>query len=831
MFDLVIVESPAKAKTIEKYLGSGYRIEATMGHLRDLPKNEIGVDVTDFTVNYQPIPGKEATIDALRKAAAKSRFVFLATDPDREGEAISWHLKELLGLDDERARRVTFNEITQKVVRDSIEHPRDIDYNLVDAQQARRVLDRLVGYQISPLLWTKIKRGLSAGRVQSVATRMVVEREQAIKAFTPEEYWSLDLKVARMSGDGAFTVSYFAPEGQKKAVLPNRDAVDAVLSDIQNATLSVARVGHSEKRRQPAPPFITSTLQQEASRRMSMGAKRTMAIAQALYEGIAVAGMEQTGLITYMRTDSLRLSDEAVEEVRTLIETRFGKAYLPKTKREFKTKGGAQDAHEAIRPTHVELTPERVKDDLSPEQYKLYKIIWDRFVACQMENAVYDTLTIDVKNGGQTAHIFRANHTTVVFAGFTAVYEEGRDDEDVENTVALPDLKAGESVKTLETKPDQHFTQPPPRFSEATLIKALEEQGIGRPSTYAPTVSTIVDRQYVLKEGQRLRPTPLGDVVTGLMIDKFEDIVDVAFTAKMEALLDQVEAGSKQWQVMLSEFYTGFAEALRIAAEDTSGRIKIPDEQSDIDCDLCGLKMVIKAGRFGRFLACPGYPECKNTKQLAEEMPGACPKCGGKILKKKSRNGYTFYGCSQFPKCDFMTWDVPQKDNCTECEQTLFKTGGKGFKKVFCVNPNCPNFLPEEQRSFKKKTEETAEGEEKKPAHAAVSKAAKTGGKATAKTAKTKKATTKAASAKTTAKSATKTVKEKTPKAVAKTVKAEKTPKAATKVAKAETAAKTTSKAVKAEKAPKSAAKASAKPKEAAKTTTKAKTVKSETTS
>ncbi|MCL2085193.1 MAG: type I DNA topoisomerase, partial [Oscillospiraceae bacterium] len=529
MYDLVIVESPAKAKTIGKYLGDGYRIEASMGHLRDLPKNEMGVDIgSDFEPMYRPIEGKETIIGALKNAAKGSRQVFLATDPDREGEAISWHLKELLGLDDSKAKRVTFNEITKHVVLDSIKNPRAIDANLVDAQQARRVLDRLVGYKLSPLLWRRIKSGLSAGRVQSVAVRMAVDRENEIRAFTPEEYWSIDIDVARGGAHQAaeakdrFTAGYFAPEGQKKTALKSREDVDLVLEVLERARLDVARVGHAEKRRQPAPPFITSTLQQEASRRLGMGARRAMTTAQALYEGVDVSGLGQTGLITYMRTDSLRLSDEAVDAARKLIVKRYGKEYLPAQKRVFKSKSQAQDAHEAIRPADAELTPERLKSDLTSDQYRLYKMIWERFIACQMENAVYDTLTIDVRaDGGGEAHIFRANHTAVVFAGYTAVYEEGRDDdkENGETGAALPDLREGEPLVRLDTRPSQHFTKPPARYSEATLIKAMEEQGIGRPSTYAPTVSHIVDREYLVKESGHLRPTPLGEVVTGLMVE------------------------------------------------------------------------------------------------------------------------------------------------------------------------------------------------------------------------------------------------------------------------------------------------------------------------
>nr|WP_207754435.1 type I DNA topoisomerase [Pseudoflavonifractor phocaeensis] len=751
---MVIVESPAKAKTIGKYLGPGYEVKASMGHVRDLPKSKLGVDVEHgFHVDYQPIKGKEEVISDLKKAAKKSEKVFLATDPDREGEAISWHLKEMLGIPDDKTYRVTFNEITKKVVNDSIANPRAIDMDLVNAQQARRVLDRIVGYQISPLLWKKIRRGLSAGRVQSVATRLVCEREEEIKAFVPQEYWSIEADLARIAPNlGQFKAAFHGRE--KKMELHSKDEVDAVMAAVGQAPFAVTGVKRQDKLRNPAPPFITSTLQQEASRKLNMTPRRTMSIAQQLYEGVDIAGEGTVGLITYMRTDSLRLSDEATAAARDFILSRYGANYYPGKPRVYKTKSGAQDAHEAIRPSNVNLTPEDVKKDLTAEQYKLYKLIWSRFLACQMASAIYDSVSIEVTSAGYT---FRATHSSLKFSGYTAVYVEGKDEEEETFQSPLPDLKEGETVELKGLKPDQHFTQPPGRYTEATLIKALEEKGIGRPSTYAPTISTILDREYVVKEGRALRPTPLGEVVTGLMKDKFTDIVDTAFTANMEEQLDEVETGKVDWKSLLTQFYGGFEKELKQAEADLDGeRIKVPDEVSDVICPKCGRNLVYKSGRFGRFLACPGWPECDHTQPIVVEMPGKCPKCGGKILKKTSKRGFAYYGCEnntnkdEARKCDFMTWDVPVKETCPSCGHTLFKKSGRGFKKPFCINPECPNFLPEDQRGYKKKTtaaETPAEGappeEEKKPA-AKKTATKKTAAKTTTakKTATTKKATT-----------------------------------------------------------------------------------------
>ncbi|MDR0381845.1 MAG: type I DNA topoisomerase [Oscillospiraceae bacterium] len=745
MKNLLIVESPAKAKTIGKYLGNDFRVKATMGHLRDLPKSTMGVDVdAGFTIKYQPIAGKEKTITELRGEAARADCVYLATDPDREGEAISWHLKELLGLPDEKALRVTFNEITPKVVRESVKHPRAIDEHLVDAQQARRVLDRIVGYEISPLLWRKVRPGLSAGRVQSVATRLVVDREEEIRAFSPEEYWSIDVVLDRVEGPGRFEAHFYGSLTEKRT-LRSRAEADAVVAAVTNAPFSVHDVKTGERRRSPAPPFITSTLQQEASRKCNMSARRAMALAQQLYEGVEIEGLGLTGLITYMRTDSQRLSEDALTQARSFIRSQYGEDYCPKAPRRYKTKGGAQDAHEAIRPSDVTLTPERVRGNLNQDQYRLYRLIWERFVACQMENAVYDTLTIDTLSAG---HVFRANHTTVKFPGFTAVYEEGRDDDNDEKDDALPNLRQGESLTLTGVTPAQHFTQPPPRYTEASLIRAMEEKGIGRPSTYAPTVSTIMAREYVIRRGKALHPTPLGEVITTMMKEKFTDIIEVAFTARMEDYLDEVEEGRKDWRIMLSEFYGGFSDAVRAAGEDKK-RYKVPDEPTEVACELCGRKMVIKMGRFGRFMACPGWPECKNTKPVSEPTPGECPLCGAVILKKKSRNNRDYYGCERHPACGFMTWDVPVGDRCPECMKTKFKRSGRGAAKSFCANPACPAFVPEDQRGYKRKAAAAADGA------AADETAAKTNEEKPARGA-AKRTTTKS-TAKSAGKSATKT--------------------------------------------------------------------------
>ena len=747
--NLVIVESPAKAKTIGKYLGSDYRVTASMGHLRDLPKSTLGVDIEHgFTPDYQPVKARESTISELEKAAKNSSNVYLATDPDREGEAISWHLKELLKLPDDRTFRVTFNEITQKVVRSSIENPRAIDMDLVNAQQARRILDRIVGYKLSPLLWKKIRRGLSAGRVQSVATRMVTDRECEIRDFVPEEYWLLnvDLTPAALADKGVpgnFTAAFHGTVA-KKLELNSEAEVSEVISAVRSAPFSVKSVKRSEKKRSASPPFITSTLQQEASRKLAMAPRRTMSIAQQLYEGVDIQGEGTSGLITYMRTDSLRISDDAMGEAKSFITGAYGKEYYPQTPNRYKSKSNAQDAHEAIRPSNVLITPDKIKGSVTSDQFRLYRLIWSRFVASQMTAATYDSVTVDVLSD---KYVFRANHTAIVFPGFTAVYEESKDDEKVVKQSPLPALKDGDALDLLNINEEQKFTQPPARYTEASLIRAMEETGVGRPSTYAPTISTIMSREYVVKEGKSLRPTPLGEVVTDLMKERFGDVVDLKFTARMEELLDSVEKGKDDWKNVLDGFYDGFKVSLENAEAALEGtRIKVPDEVSDEICDVCGRQLVIKSGRFGRFLACPGYPECSVTKPIVIEMPGKCPRCGLRILKRTSKNGYTFYACENLKECGFMTWDVPVAENCAECGQTMFKTSGRGSRKPFCTNESCDNFLPEDKRGYKKKKEPDGEAAEKESADAAAEASDKK--KATKKT-----ATKKAAAKKTTNKS------------------------------------------------------------------------------
>ena len=740
---LVIVESPAKAKTIGKYLGPGYKVTASMGHLRDLPKSTLGVDLENgFIPDYQPVKGRESTIKELKTAAKNSSKVFLATDPDREGEAISWHLKELLELPDSITFRVTFNEITKNVVRGSIENPRAIDMDLVNAQQARRILDRIVGYKLSPLLWRKIRRGLSAGRVQSVATRMVADRENEIRDFVPEEYWLLSVDLSLVEKPGRFTAAFHGSE-QKKIEFTCEEDVKTVVNAVQNAPFSVSSVKRADKKRSPAPPFITSTLQQDASRRLGMTPRHAMSVAQQLYEGVDIDGEGTTGLITYMRTDSLRVSEEAMLDAKNYITGTYGKEFYPSAPNRYKSRSDSQDAHEAIRPSNVFITPEKVKGSVTNDQYKLYNLIWRRFVASQMAAAIYDSVTVDVISAG---YIFRASHSSVIFAGFTAVYEENQDDEKAQKQSPLPELKEGDPLALDGINEEQKFTQPPARYTEATLIRAMEETGVGRPSTYAPTISTILDREYVIKEGKFLRTTPLGEVVTDLMKARFTDIVDLKFTARMEESLDSIEKGKDNWTSVLNGFYTGFRASLENAEAALEGeRIKVPDEESDETCDLCGRKLVIKSGRFGRFLACPGFPDCSFTKPLVIEMPGKCPKCGLRILKRTSKNGYTYYACEKLKECGFMTWDVPVADNCALCGQTLFKLSGRGSRKPFCVNETCSNFLPEEKRGYKRKPADSSK--DKTAATDTESKASVTASKSKKKPAATKKTAPKKSSA------------------------------------------------------------------------------------
>ena len=806
---LVIVESPAKAKTIGKYLGKDFTVKACMGHLRDLPKSTLGVDLEhDFEPVYKPIKGKEDIISDLKKSAKSADMVYLATDPDREGEAISWHLKQLLDLPDDKCRRVTFNEITKNVVQESIREPRDIDQKLVDAQQARRILDRIVGYELSPLLWKKIRRGLSAGRVQSVATRMVDDRDREIEAFQPEEYWTLDANLLGSDVKRLPFAARYHGVGGKKAELTSADEVEAVVEATKNAPFVVKSVKRTDKQRSPSPPFTTSTMQQEASRKLSMTPRRTMAIAQQLYEGVDIEGEGTVGLITYMRTDSLRLSEEAIASAREFILGRYGADYYPaKGPNRYKAKATAQDAHEAIRPSNVNWTPEQVKKDLTGEQYRLYRLIWSRFVACQMSNAVYDSVAVEVEAAD---HSFRASSSSLKFSGYTAVYEEGRDEEKEEKESPLPALREGETLELKDFSRDQHFTQPPAHYTDATLIRAMEEQGIGRPSTYAPTVSTILDREYVMKEGKYLHITNLGRVVTALMKERFSDIADLKFTAHMEQQLDSVEEGKTAWKDVLRDFYGDFDQNLKQAEQALEGvRIKVPDEVSEEICPECGRNLVVKSGRFGRFLACPGYPECTFTMPLVVEMPGRCPKCGGRLMKrtgtsKKTNKQYTYYCCEflnskdESRKCDFMTWDVPVKDDCPVCGQTMFKRAGRGFKKPFCINPACSNFLPEEKRGYPRKpAQDKTEGaaEEAAEQSAAETATKKPAAKKTAAKKAPAKKTAKAAAAKTEEKATVKKTVKKTAASTAKKTAAKKTTTAKKPAAKKPAAKKTAKKA------------------------------------
>ena len=681
MSKLVIVESPAKAKTIKKYLGDDYEVVASMGHVRDLPKSKLGVDVDNhFEPVYTDIKGKEDLIKSLKKEAEKSDKVYLATDPDREGEAISWHLAQMLGLPLDAEDRVTFNEITKSGVQAGMSAPRKIDIDLVNAQQTRRILDRIVGYKISPFLWKKIRRGLSAGRVQSVAVSIVCDREKQIQNFKPQEYWSIDAKMTAPSSKKQFGASFWGIDG-KKAELGNKEETDKVLEKLNGAEFKVTNVKKSVRRKSPAAPFTTSTMQQDASKRLGFGASKTMKTAQMLYEGVDVEGLGAVGLITYMRTDSLRISDEARAAAYEFIEGAYGKDYIPSTPKIYKSKANAQDAHEAIRPSMPSITPERVKSSLTTEQYKLYKLIWERFIASQMANALMDTVSVEIEANGVN---MRATGYSVKFDGFTVLYEETKDEE----KSVLPEIKEGDILKLKSIEGNQHFTQPPARYTEATLIKALEENGIGRPSTYAPTISTIINRLYVEKDGKSLKPTGLGEVTTQLMKDHFKNIVDAKFTAGMEKNLDEVEMGKKDWVSTLEDFYGDFAKSLSDAEKAMDGkRIKVPDEETDEVCEVCGKPMVIKIGRFGKFLACTGFPECTNTKRIVKDTGGVCPVCGKKILQKKSKKGKKYYGCEDNPTCPFMTWDTPVSDKCPKCNDgtTLFKKGGK----MFCLKEGC----------------------------------------------------------------------------------------------------------------------------------------------
>lgn len=686
MSKLVIVESPAKAHTIQKYLGPDYEVMASMGHVRDLPASRLSVDVkNDFAPNYENIKGKGELIKKLRAEAKKSDYVYLATDPDREGEAISWHLAQLLKLDETEPNRVTFNEITKSGIKYGMEHPRCIDQQLVDAQQARRVLDRIVGYEISPFLWKKIRKGLSAGRVQSVAVRLVVDREDEIRAFKPEEYWTLEALLQKQGVKAKPFLAKYYGTGGKKCEITTEEQANALKAAAEKEPFIIKSIKMGTRQKNPAPPFITSTLQQDASRRFGFQAKRTMKVAQELYEGINLPDLGAVGLITYMRTDSLRISDEALSAAHDYIQRTYGENYALAKPRTFRSKSNAQDGHEAIRPTMIDLAPAKIKESLSSDQYKLYKLVWERFIASQMAACVQDTVSTDITAG---EHLFKASGFSVRFDGYTRLYTEAVDNEEEQET-NLPRLEEGEHLTLKELKPNQHFTQPPPRYTEATLIRELEENGIGRPSTYAPTLSTILQRGYVEREGKALKPTIVGETVTRLMKEQFGKIVDVKFTAEMEKELDEVEEGKTEWVGMMHHFYDDFTEMLQSAEKNMEGtKMKIPDEETDIVCELCGRKMVVRHGKYGKFLACPGFPECKNTKTLQQETPGSCPRCGKKVLAKKSKTGRTYYGCEDNPACGFMTWDIPLEEKCPRCGSSLFKTTGR-MKMIHCLKEGC----------------------------------------------------------------------------------------------------------------------------------------------
>ncbi|HBQ65081.1 MAG TPA: type I DNA topoisomerase [Clostridiales bacterium] len=704
---LLIVESPAKVKTIGRFLGRDYRIEASVGHIRDLPKSQMGVDVEQgFEPKYVTIRGKGEVINKLKKEAQKVKKVLLATDPDREGEAISWHLATLLGMDGQESCRITFNEITDHAVKTAIKSPRHIDMDLVNAQQARRILDRIVGYSISPLLWRKVRKGLSAGRVQSVATRLICDREEEIGSFTEKEFWSLIANLHKTAQKVLIKAKYFG-KGNKKTDLNNQAETEAVIQQVKDGPFVVAQVKRSEKRKTPAPPFITSTLQQEASRRFGFSARKTMMLAQQLYEGVELSGKGPTGLVTYIRTDSTRISAEAMHEIIEYIRKRFGGEYLPENPRVYANKNAAQDAHEAIRPAHLDMEPDEIRGSLAPDQYKLYKLIWDRFTACQMAAAVYDTITADIDASG---HTFKVLGSHLRFPGHLAVYTETQDEKTEEEGMSnLPDLETGDQLQLKKLIPEQHFTQPPARYTEAALVKAMEELGIGRPSTYASIISTILDRGYVEKDKKFLVPTDTAKVVNEMMKLNFSDIVDVKFTARMEKLLDEVEEGKAVWNQVLQDFYGVFSKTLS-DADSKIEKVVMKDEETDIPCEKCGRKMVVKFGRFGKFLACPGFPECRNAKPLAEEAGVMCPKCAGRVMIRKSKKGRTFYSCENSPQCTFVSFDKPLKENCPECGSylTIKFTGRQG--KIVCSMDTC-SFTRKLEKKSKEEGADAGSGE------------------------------------------------------------------------------------------------------------------------
>ena len=685
---LIIVESPAKAKTIGKYLGKGYKVEASQGHVCDLPKSQLGVDIDhDFDMKYITIRGRGDILSRIRKESKNASQIYFATDPDREGEAISWHLYHVLGVDEKTACRIEFNEVTKKAVQAAIKKPRKLDMGRIDAQQARRALDRLVGYKISPLLWVKVKKGLSAGRVQSVATRMVVDREREIDNFIPEEYWDISAECSAQEGKKKenFTARFTAIDG-KKAAVHNSEEADHIRGLIEKGSFTVTEIRKKEKKRQSAPPFTTSSLQQEAGRKLSFTTAKTMQVVQQLYEGIDLQGEGAQGLVTYIRTDSVRISDEAMSALREFIPAKFGKEYLPEEKNEFKGRKNAQDAHEAIRPTNVERTPESIKNSLSREQFMLYRLIYNRFVASQMAPAVYETMSAEISNDSISMR-FYGEHK--VFAGFTALYEESTDETTDNVEMTLPNLKEGQHIDIRQIHTDQHFTQPPSRYTEASLVRTLEENGIGRPSTYAPTITTIIGRGYVSREKKRLFPTELGIMVTEMMEKYFARIVDTEFTANMEERLDEVEEGKLDWKQVLREFYPEFEKTLDVAEREIE-KVEVKEDVSDVPCDKCGSMMVYKMGKFGKFLACPNFPECRNTMPILNYIDAPCPVCGKRLLEKTSRKNRRFYGCEGYPECSFVSWDKPVDEKCSKCGHYMIeKKNNKGETIHLCTNENC----------------------------------------------------------------------------------------------------------------------------------------------
>ena len=685
---LVIVESPAKVKTIKKFLSKDFAVEASMGHIRDLPKSQLGIDVeADFEPKYITIRGKSEITNKLKKEAKNAELVYLATDPDREGEAISWHLSKLLNLDESKIRRVEFNEITKSAVTNAIKNPRKLDMDLVDAQQGRRILDRLVGYKISPLLWKKVKKGLSAGRVQSVAVRLICDRENEIRSFITKEYWSLIAKLSE-NNRKIFDAKFFGVAGEKMEINDEK-TMNQIVKKLEKANYTVEKVKKGEKKRNNPFSFTTSTLQQEAYRKLGFTTKKTMMLAQQLYEGIDIKGEGTVGLVSYIRTDSVRISEEAKGEAEKYIIEHFGKEFVSTVVRTQKTGKKIQDAHEAIRPSSIYREPEKIKESLEKDQYRLYELIWERFTASQMSAAVYDTVNVDILAKGKESYLLKAAGSLLKFPGFLKVYREGKEDKEEYTDVTMPDLVEGQELKLKKLEPKQHFTEPPPRYTEATLVKALEEKGIGRPSTYSPIISTIQDRNYVVKDKKLFIPTELGEKVTELMREYFANIVNEEFTADMEKMLDEVAEGNIEWKEIIRNFYGPFAEALEVA-EQVIGKIEIKDEVSETVCELCGRMMVYKQGKFGKFLACPGFPECRNTKAIVIKMDIPCPKCEtGELIGRKTKKGKKFFGCNRYPECDFVSWDEPTKEKCPSCGSILYKKFARGSETIKCNKEGC----------------------------------------------------------------------------------------------------------------------------------------------